>query len=522
MAIVQISRITQRKGLQVDLPDPLAGAEFGWSVDERRLFIGNGTLEEGAPVVGNTEILTEFSDIINISTPYTYKGQAAGYTVQTNPDGAPIQLSLQQWMDQWASVLDFGAVGDGVADDTDAINNALYQIYCVQTNPQIRRALFFPAGVYKVTSSINVPPYATLYGEGANNSVIRQDGSDYTVRTSDSLQQTGINIGDQGATTPQSITITDLGFSTSVVNNIALVEDATNVTFNNVSFTGPLTKAGLATAGAGSAGVHFDSTPTLTTSEIQFNNCNFSGTSYAVNTNNQVSGISINQSKFDTLYQGIVLGTGVSPETITGFRITNCFFDNIYSVGINIGTAELNASAYNIFYDVGNYFAGPASPQTPIIVFGSSNNISVGDMFERTDANALTVPRIDIGTTTSIAFTNSTQLALGRSVMGTGQTITLLNNQGSSVTIFTVDISTIGAFNINYLVSRAGAHRYGTISVATDSSGTALTYSDEYNESAITGIIFSITQTGSIVSVKYTSTNTGSNAELKYTLNYFS
>ena len=191
-------------------------------------------------------------------------------------------------------------------------------------------------------------------------------------------------------------------------------------------------------------------------------------------------------------------------------------------MGINIGTAELNASAYNIFYDVGNYFAGPASPQTPIIVFGSSNNISVGDMFERTDANALTVPRIDIGTTTSIAFTNSTQLALGRSVMGTGQTTTLLNNQGSSVTIFTVDISTIGAFNINYLVSRAGAHRYGTISVATDSSGTALTYSDEYNESAITGIIFSITQTGSIVSVKYTSTNTGSTAELKYTLNYFS
>ena len=48
MAIVQISRITQRKGLQVDLPQ-LAGAEFGWSVDERRLWIGNGTLEEGAP-----------------------------------------------------------------------------------------------------------------------------------------------------------------------------------------------------------------------------------------------------------------------------------------------------------------------------------------------------------------------------------------------------------------------------------------------------------------------------------------
>lgn len=62
MAIVQISQITNRKGYQSNLPQ-LAGAEFGWSIDTRQLFIGNGTLEEGAPVIGNTEILTEFSDL---------------------------------------------------------------------------------------------------------------------------------------------------------------------------------------------------------------------------------------------------------------------------------------------------------------------------------------------------------------------------------------------------------------------------------------------------------------------------
>ena len=65
MAIVQISQITNRQGLQIDLPQ-LAGAELGWSNDTRQLWIGNGTLEEGAPVVGNTEILTEFSNILNI------------------------------------------------------------------------------------------------------------------------------------------------------------------------------------------------------------------------------------------------------------------------------------------------------------------------------------------------------------------------------------------------------------------------------------------------------------------------
>ena len=60
MAILQISRITQRKGLAQDLPEPLAGAELGWAIDDRRLYIGNGTVEDGAPVVGNTEVLTEF------------------------------------------------------------------------------------------------------------------------------------------------------------------------------------------------------------------------------------------------------------------------------------------------------------------------------------------------------------------------------------------------------------------------------------------------------------------------------
>lgn len=63
MAIVQISQITNRKGLQENLPQ-LAGAELGWSVDTRRLYIGNGTLEEGAPEIGNTEILTEFSELV--------------------------------------------------------------------------------------------------------------------------------------------------------------------------------------------------------------------------------------------------------------------------------------------------------------------------------------------------------------------------------------------------------------------------------------------------------------------------
>lgn len=69
MAIVQISQIKHRRGLQENLPQ-LASAELGWSVDSRRLYIGNGSLVEGAPETGNTEILTEYSNIPGV-TSYT-------------------------------------------------------------------------------------------------------------------------------------------------------------------------------------------------------------------------------------------------------------------------------------------------------------------------------------------------------------------------------------------------------------------------------------------------------------------
>jgi len=64
MAIVQISQIKHRHGLEENLPQ-LATAELGWSVDTQKLYIGNGTLAEGAPEVGNTEILTIHSPLPN-------------------------------------------------------------------------------------------------------------------------------------------------------------------------------------------------------------------------------------------------------------------------------------------------------------------------------------------------------------------------------------------------------------------------------------------------------------------------
>ena len=61
MAVIQVSLIQVRSGLNEDLPS-LATGEFGWSIDTQQLYIGNGTAAEGSPNPGGvTEILTVYS-----------------------------------------------------------------------------------------------------------------------------------------------------------------------------------------------------------------------------------------------------------------------------------------------------------------------------------------------------------------------------------------------------------------------------------------------------------------------------
>tara|TARA_R110000803_G_scaffold14964_4_gene41546 strand:- start:1761 stop:3344 length:1584 start_codon:yes stop_codon:yes gene_type:complete len=525
LAIVQISRITQRKGLQEDLPQ-LAGAELGWSVDERRLFIGNGTLEEGAPVVGNTEILTEFSDILVLVQDYTYSGQAAtGYTVQTGvTSGTPVELSLQNWMDQFATVKDFGAVGDGVADDTAAINRALYQLYCREVNPAIRRSLFFPAGVYKVSDTIVIPPYATLKGEGPKNSIIQMTATasaTYVMRTGDSLQQTGVNIGTNGARSPLGVTCENMCFKSLKTIDIACIEQATEFVFNQVEFLGPLTTADLTTPVDDTACIRFASTVANDTHQIKFDNCAFSGCTYGMKTDAQVRGIDFSGSNFETLYEGVViepnpLGTAFDPR---GVGVHSCDFDTIYARGI-VFEVERNATAQNTFGDVGNHFGGITQPFSSIIDFISANNISVGDIFDRTDQYATTHQRINLNGTASIGFTNGQQMAMGPYVRESGLTVSLTNNITSPATAVSYSELGIWSLGIDYNIYRANTYRTGRLSIVLENGAGALTYTDDFSENSSTGITLTVTQSGSEIFVKYISTNTGSAGSLTYSITH--
>ena len=462
MAIVQISRITQRKGLAADLPQPLAGAELGWAVDQRRLFIGNGTLEDGAPVVGNTEVLTEFSDILSFATQYIYKGEVAGYTVQTGQTlGDPVAQSLQSRLDSYAVITDFGATGDGATDVTENINRALFQIYCRSTNPSARRSIFFPAGVYIITDTLNIPPNCQLYGEGPDSTIINfnvqalaansgtptigiipyiqgtlvsyngnfyrskipvpigvsienetywgvESLPEYICRTADSLQRTGVNLDIEGASSPGKVEIYSMKFLTNQIQNGVLIEYADSCVFDSVTVEGSLSTVDLVTAGDDVAAVRWSSSsePSGTiTRNVTWNNCKFSGFTYGTDTEQIIQGVTFSNCEFDTLHRGIVLG-GAAPVRggPTGVRIVQNTFDNIHSEGIVIDGVSLNATAYNTFYDVGNGFNGYAFPATSIIRIDAENNVSIGDMFSRSTAQSTVHPRVDLTDTTSISL----------------------------------------------------------------------------------------------------------------------
>ena len=595
MAIVQISRITQRKGLGTDLPQPLAGAELGWAVDERKLFIGNGTLADGAPVVGNTEILTEFSDILSFATQYTYQGAAAGYVVQTGATtGDPVAQSIQSRLDSYAVITDFGATGDGVTDVTNAINRALYQILCRDSNPASRRSIFFPAGVYIITDTLNIPPNCNLYGEGPNSTIIsfnvqnwtssisypvgvlvydtsttfyyrsnftvptgtaiaatNPDGEpywtveslpSYIVQTADSLQQTGVNIGTNGARLPGNVQISNIKFLTNKIHDGVLVEYADRCSFDSVSVEGPLTTSDLVSAIDDTACIRWSSSASAVSRNVTWNNCKFSGFTYASDTQQQIQGITYSNCDFDTLYQGVVLG-GLAPVDggPSGVRIVQNTFDNIYAQGVVIQGVSLNATAYNTFYDVGNHFNGYAIPASSIIDIDAVNNVSIGDMFGRNTSQSATYPRIELTNTNSIALgmslsgislyqenvqdaTLSNQLSLGTYQRTAG--IADVVASAATATLAVIDTAELKtpAFKIDYTIIRNTFYRTGTMTVVSGQTGTAGTgfcYSDDYTENGSTSVTLTATHNLSavtpVVTISYTSTGAG-DGSIRYSI----
>ena len=101
----------------------------------------------------------------------TGAGQGAalvGYRVAATGGGG---RTVQDKASEFVSVRDFGAVGDGTADDTAAIQAALNATFSINGG-----SLYFPDGIYRITAKL-VIPFATgwrIYGSSRGSTTIRQ------------------------------------------------------------------------------------------------------------------------------------------------------------------------------------------------------------------------------------------------------------------------------------------------------------------------------------------------------------
>jgi polygalacturonase len=423
MAVTQISRIQNRRGLNQDLPQ-LAGAELGWSVDTRKLYIGNGTIEEGAPVAGITEVLTQYTDLAALIGSYTFKGNVTEYTVETGSSILnPTVRSFQQKFDDFVNVRDFGALGNGVADDTASIRRAIEQIYKESENlldPRTRRTIYIPAGTYITSNVISIPPNTRLQGDGPNSTTISlQYGNLSVANICDSAFQSGSTIGSAGATLPDSIEISGIGFTNTaqeIQYPLLNIDSASNVRINNTRFQSNI-----------KAGSTYPNVVEILSTSTSTRNVVLDGVQILGGGNGLVN-----------------MGAGTK-----AFSVTNSQFDDLSNVGVVLGSIDSYSS-------INNYFGVVA---TTAVTSGAINFVTFGETY------------LSGASTLTGAYLGNLNLGVARSSsISTAQPV---------IATFVADTSG----EIKYEVSNSSARRFGTFQFSTD--GTLSEFHDQHVESGV-------------------------------------
>jgi hypothetical protein len=492
MAVIQISRIQIRRGQTAEQGMPtLASGEMGWSVDEQRLFIGNGSVAEGAPAVGNTEVLTEerMFDLLSTgkftATTYIYQGHGIA-PVQTGvAANTPIVRTLQKKLDDNVTAFDFGLVDS--TDSTAKLQQAIDELYLRAFDknlPKSRIPLRIPAGVYYTTATVYVPPYASLIGDGIDKTVIRSINPGNTTifatiagDSTDTDRNTGSDINSPYQ--PRNISISGMTLEhtgtigTIQTTPIVHLDYAENVSLSDIKFKGTYAKGTTATTQNSAINIVNNS------NNLTIKSCQFEDLSYPIISNWNVSDISIKENTFKNLFKGITLSatllTAVPGRNFGPRRVD--IYDNLFQgiereaiwVGANTGTNNQINSENNHFIDVGNNLLGEPNPATPIISFLSHGNSSTNDNFERLwymQTTNLNTRQYEI-----IEGTAQVRLKFMDKVV--------INESTLTQTLARIPYAnTVTSVTIDYTLEKPGIARKGTLNVVASSAG--ISHKDSY------------------------------------------
>lgn len=404
MAVVQISRIQVRRGKSLagtGLPQ-LASGELAWSLDTQELFIGNGSVSEGSPAVGNTKILTERDLTVQGNLlaliQHIYKTDDPG--IQTGPTpNSPISRRTQDRLDDRVTGADFGTTANGVIDDTAALQRAIDQLFLNPTTKssadtadgkQTRIILELAPGVYKTTNTLYIPSFATIVGAGSDKTIISYTGVGPAIQFINDTSTIGnpSTVGNTLANTqPRHIILKGFTVQANTVNQTALKLDAVrNSYFDDLVITGDWG----GTYNANSKAISLEAVSALVTcSDNVFNNIYISGFSYAVHSQKDIINNAFSDCYITDVRQGFVLGEGADGNTVgqqygpRETQIIRCKFDDVkrHAVYVERGTGNMTRDCKLV--NVGNNGSGVYFADYPQIFFDAPGNTSQNDQSDR-------------------------------------------------------------------------------------------------------------------------------------------
>jgi hypothetical protein len=276
----------------------------------------------------NDVLIATYDNITGINStqpaseiPFTgFKGQTGFVEDLADDDGSDwigfepagagaVARSAQDKLKEWVSVKDFGAVGDGVADDTAAIEQAI----------ATANSVLFPPGTYRITHTIEIGTQKALIGEYPQSRWV--NGGKSTIYGALADIGDGVPLFEAAATgSTQALTFQNLSFASDKA-----------VDFNDLSL---MTNAGV--VGVNVRGIK---------QGTQFLNCAFQNLKSAVRddigTGNYLDKTTFDQCHFNSLY----LAVKISPTA--GCAFTNCYFDECYTWVDNTGEVTLTATRFN-------------------------------------------------------------------------------------------------------------------------------------------------------------------------------
>jgi hypothetical protein len=387
MAVIQISKMQVRRGqtAQTNFPQ-LSSGEFGWSIDQQQLFIGNGSVAEGAPAVGNTEVITErnINNFFLLANNYTY---GTSLPVQ---DSNIETRSIQAKLDDTVNLNDFISVNENNITDITDFTNVLQN--AINYASGISRPLTIPEGNFIVSDTIYIPSYTELRGAGPGKTIITNQTTTGTFQTIDSTESLFEDMSGD-STSPKNVRINGISFISTLTNAepIMRLDCLRDSIIEHCEFIGNTTVIGPTTSTQATA-INFRSIGPDPTN-VTIKNCNFYKVSAGIVSDYDIANLEITENTFKNLNEGIVLGKTVIPGVTYGpqhIRITNNTFSHINRQAVYAGSTSTSIasdinSVNNFYYDVGNNNQGDNENYqlTEVIRFGSFGNYSEGDTFER-------------------------------------------------------------------------------------------------------------------------------------------